>query len=118
MNEKTNVFNWCGVDLFTYDSWDSMDVDELVFYDCKWYDKGINKLLDQFYMGHPEIPNDKRATDVCIRLNGNIHVEAIGATDPKTKMVETYTVFDGRATDLPSVHSFLGREGDMLDIWF
>lgn len=116
--KKDKTFTWCGVDLFTWEEWDPMETDELVFYDCKWYDKGINKLLDQFYMGHPEISKDKRTTDVCVRLNGHICVDAIGATDPKTKIVETCTLFDGWATDLPSVHSYLGREGDMLDIWF
>lgn len=117
-NDNNKTFTWCGVDLFVWEDWDSTDIDELIFYNCKWSDKGINKLLDQFYMGHPEIPEKSKACDVMIRIDGRIQVDAVGEQNPKTKIIDTYTIFKGWTTDLPSVHSYLGREGDMLDVWF
>ena len=105
-DKEPNIFTWCEIPLFTWEGWDEVDTDQLVFYNCKFYSPQVMEALNQYYLGHPDVPLENRTMDVFVQLDGFIQINAIGNTD-KDNVTETYCIYEGQICDLHYVRCML-----------
>lgn len=99
----TKEFKWCDIPLFTWKGWDIIDTDNLIFYDCEWYSKNVMDAMEQYYIGHPEIPRGARGMNTSVRLDGYIQIEVYGKFNKKECFTETYTIYEGWLPDITYV---------------
>lgn len=102
--DEPKVFTWCDIPLFNWEGWDILDTDNLIFYDCTWYSKNVMEAMEQYYLGHPEIPKEARGMNTSVRIDGYVQIEVYGEYNKKECFTETYTIYEGWISDMTYVY--------------
>lgn len=102
--DEPRVFTWCDIPLFNWEGWDILDTDNLIFYDCTWYSKNVMEAMEQYYLGHPEIPKEARGMNTSVRIDGYVQIEVYGKYNQKECFTETYTIYEGWISDMTYVY--------------
>lgn len=101
--DELKVFTWCDIPLFTWNGWDIVDTDALIFYDCEWYSKNIMDAVEQYYMGHPNIPKKNKSIYTTVYLDGRIQIDVIGEYHKKDGCFDYHNIYEGWISDITYV---------------
>lgn len=113
--DEPKVFTWCNIPLFTWEGWDIVDTDTLIFYNCKWYSKNVMEAVEQYYMGHPNIPEKDKSIYTTIYIDGRIQIDVIGEYHKKDGCSDYHTIYDGIVSDMEYVSIQLEEHWKNMD---
>ena len=111
MDKETNninTFNWCGIPLFDWESWNTVDVDCMCFYNSVWRNEDVKIMTDKYKQEHPEMPQGyKIEYDIFVHMNGKIQIFLVGEYHHDGNYFDSYEIYDGYIVDIPSVKTAL-----------
>lgn len=116
-NDENKIFSWCNIPLFTWDGWDTLETDTLIFYDCQIEDKQIKELKSQFYQKYSEVPVEDQELDIVVRLDGFFQINVLGKKEKKKingrEIYErdSHLLLDGWLINLQLVQEYLKNQG-------